>query len=119
MHQAALDRDARTDGRFRSAIGLMCKQNRRLLLDAFVFVENLERVACTHSRFIIANELDLLAKLGLYLDEVALDTVFRVRLDPRTNPFMQPLDSSTINSKYLLPTLKNSSMGRRYRSGEA
>ena len=84
MKQTAPDRDDSPEGTFLSAVCLVCVRHRRLLLNGFFFVKRLERVGCELSRSIIANELDLLAKWSLDLDDVVLDAVFSLRPGPQT-----------------------------------
>ena len=78
--QTAADRDNRPNGAFCRTVGLVRIRHRGLLLDAFILVEDLERVGCKLTCSIVTNELDLLAELGLDLDDVGLDTVFALRL---------------------------------------
>ncbi|KAG4221018.1 hypothetical protein PC116_g30506 [Phytophthora cactorum] len=83
MQHAAADRDDSPDGSLCRAVGLVRVRNRGLLLDAFVFVEVLERVGSKLTSSVMPHKLDLLAELRLHLHDVrldGLDAVFALRL---------------------------------------
>ncbi|KAG3049271.1 hypothetical protein PI125_g26505 [Phytophthora idaei] len=76
MQHAAADRDDSSDGSLCRAGGLVRVRNRGLLLDAFVFVEILERVRRKLTSSVVPHKLDLLAELLLHLHDIHLDAVF-------------------------------------------
>lgn len=80
MEHAAADSDDRPDGALSSSVGLVCVWYRGLLLDAFIFVENLKRVGRKFTGPVVSHKLDLLAELRLYHRDVLLDAVFTLRL---------------------------------------
>ena len=80
VEHAATNRDDSPNGALRRAVGLVCIWNRRLLLNAFVFVEFLKRIGCELAGSVVSNELDLLAKLRLHHLDVSCDVVFTLRL---------------------------------------
>ncbi|KAG4217135.1 hypothetical protein PC116_g34384 [Phytophthora cactorum] len=80
MQHAAADRDDSPDGSLCRAVRLVRVRNRGLLLDAFVFVEVLERVGRKLTSSVVPHKLDLLAELLLHLHDVCLDAVFALRL---------------------------------------
>ncbi|KAG4221124.1 hypothetical protein PC116_g30399 [Phytophthora cactorum] len=84
MQHAAADRDDSPDGSLCRAVGLVRVRNRGLLLDAFVFVEGLERVGSELTSSVMPHKLDLLAELRLHLHDVRLDAVFALRLGTQT-----------------------------------
>ena len=59
-----LQHDNSPNGALRRAVGLMCIWQRRLLLNAFIFVEFLKRVGCELAGSVVSDELDLLAIEG-------------------------------------------------------
>ncbi|KAG4218148.1 hypothetical protein PC116_g33372 [Phytophthora cactorum] len=87
MQHAAADRDDGSDSSLCRAVGLVRVRNRGLLLDAFVFVEGLERVGRKLTSSVMPHKLDLLAELLLHLHDVrldGLDAVFAFRLGTQT-----------------------------------
>ncbi|KAG3050672.1 hypothetical protein PI125_g26406 [Phytophthora idaei] len=93
MQHAAADRDDSSDGSLCRAGGLVRVRNRGLLLDAFVFVEILERVRRKLTSSVVSHKLDLLAELPLHLHDVRLDgfdAVFAFRLGTQTETLHTP-----------------------------
>ncbi|KAG4219868.1 hypothetical protein PC116_g31653 [Phytophthora cactorum] len=84
MQHAAADRDDSSDCSLCRTVGLVRVWNRGLLLDAFVFVEGLERVGSELTSSVMPNKHDLLAELRLHLHDVRLDAVFALRLGTQT-----------------------------------
>ncbi|KAG4218048.1 hypothetical protein PC116_g33472 [Phytophthora cactorum] len=84
MQHAAADRDDSPDGSLCRAVGLVRVRNRGLLLDAFVFVESLERVGSKLTSSVVPHKLDLLAELLLHPPDVRLDAGFAFRLGTQT-----------------------------------
>ncbi|KAG4218821.1 hypothetical protein PC116_g32699 [Phytophthora cactorum] len=84
MQHAAADRDDSSDSALGRAVCLVRVWNRGLLLDAFVFVEVLERVGRKLTSSVVPHKLDLLAELHLHLHDVRLDAVFALRLGTQT-----------------------------------
>lgn len=80
MQQTTPDREDGPDETFCRTVGLMCIRHHRLMLGVFVSVERLDRVGFEFSRFIIANEFDLLAKSYLNVDDGLLNSVFSLLL---------------------------------------
>ncbi|KAG4222635.1 hypothetical protein PC116_g28890 [Phytophthora cactorum] len=83
MQHAAADRDDSPDSSLCRAVRLVRVRNRGLLLDAFVFVEVLERVGRKLTSSVVPHKLDLLAELLLHIHDVrldGLDAVFALRL---------------------------------------
>ncbi|KAG4216560.1 hypothetical protein PC116_g34959 [Phytophthora cactorum] len=83
MQHAAANRDDSSDSSLCRAVRLVRVRNRGLLLDAFVFVEVLERVGRKLTSSVVPHKLDLLAELLLHLHDVrldGLDAVFALRL---------------------------------------
>ena len=64
VEHAATNRDDSPNGALRRAVGLVCIWHRRLLLNAFIFVEFLKRVGCELAGSVVSGELDLLAIEG-------------------------------------------------------
>ncbi|KAG4216673.1 hypothetical protein PC116_g34846 [Phytophthora cactorum] len=67
MQHAAADRDDSSDSSLCRAVRLVRVRNRGLLLDAFFFVEVLERVGRKLTSSVVPHKLDLLAELLLHL----------------------------------------------------
>ena len=80
MQHATADRDDGPDGALSCAVGLVCVWHRRLLLNSFIFVEELKRVGSKLARAVVSHKLDLFAELRLYYLDVLLDAVFAFRL---------------------------------------
>ena len=90
MENAAANCDDSPNDTLCCAVDMMCVRHRSLLLDAFVFVEHLERVGCKLAGSVVSHKLDLLTELRLYHGDVLPDVVFTLGLHLQTEALHTP-----------------------------